>query len=175
MPLNTSAQAKARSITLGKISAPFGVKGWTKVTSYTTPAERLLEYQHWRLVQQGEEKLLTPLDGKIHGKFLVVRFDGISGRDEVAKLTNATVVVGREELPPVEDGDFYWTDLIGIEVHTVDGVGLGVVSSLMETGANDVLVIKGERERLVPWIIDDVVKEVDLGKSRMVVDWDPDF
>ncbi|OED40754.1 16S rRNA processing protein RimM [Chromatiales bacterium (ex Bugula neritina AB1)] len=171
----TPAESQSRDITLGKISAPFGVRGWTKVTSFTTPPERLLDYKKWRLVQRGGEKSLTVLQGRIHGKFLVVLFEGLSDRDDVAKLTNATVVVTREDLPPVDEGDYYWADLIGLEVQTTNGIKLGKISSLMETGANDVLVISGDRERLVPWVMDDVVVSVDLDSRFLVVDWDPDF
>ena len=164
-----------RSIVVGKIASPFGVRGWTKVLSYTEPAEGLLDYPVWQLKKQQKDKRVSLLQGRTHGKFLVVKFDGIDDRDAVARLTNALVEVTRDQFPAVEPDSFYWADLIGLTVVTTLGVELGEVDSLMETGANDVLVVKGDRERLVPWIQPDVVREVSLSARRMVVDWDPDF
>ena len=164
-----------RSIVVGKIASPFGVRGWTKVLSYTEPAEGLLDYPVWQLKKQQTDKRVSLLEGRAHGKFLVVKFDGIDDRDEVARLTNALVEVTRDQFTAAEPDSYYWADLIGLTVVTTLGVELGKVDSLMETGANDVLVVKGDRERLVPWIQPDVVREVNLHERRMVVDWDPDF
>jgi len=161
-------------ITLGKVSAPFGVRGWTKVTSYTTPLERLLEYPVWRVVQRGKVTEYKVVEGRPHGKFIVVKFDGIDDRDDVALLTNASVVVDRQDLPTLDPGDFYWADLIGLSVSNTEGVSFGKVERLMETGSNDVLVVAGDRERLIPWIMDDVVMAVDINGS-ILVDWDADF
>lgn len=162
-------------IVLGKIASPFGVRGWTKVISYTEPTEGLLDYGVWVVNQNGRQKRLTVDSGKSHGKFLVVKFKDIDDRDDVAKLTNATVEVSRAELPDTQDGSFYWADLIGLSVSTVQGVSLGKVEKMMETGANDVLVVRGERERLIPWIMDEVIVEVALESGQLTVDWDPDF
>ena len=108
------------------------------------------------------------------GKFIVVQFDGINDRDEAALLTHAEVQVQRSQLPESEDG-YYWADLIGLNAITKDGVELGVVESLMETGANDVLVVKGDRDRLIPWIENEVIVQVDLAGKTLTVDWDPEF
>ena len=112
--------------------------------------------------------------GKPHGKFMVVQFEGIADRDAAALLTHSEVQVQRDQLPESTDGH-YWADLIGLEVNTIDGVKLGTVDSLMETGANDVLVVKGDSERLVPWIEDEVIVTVDLENRIITVNWDPDF
>ncbi len=165
----------AAKIVLGKIASPFGVRGWTKVTSYTEPFDGLLDYKTWQVNQNGRRTQLTVQNGKPHGKFIVVKFDGIEDRDEVARLTNATIEISREELPEVQDGSYYWADLLGLAVATTDGVELGRVENIMETGANDVLVVKGDRERLIPWIMDDVIVKADLSEGLLTVDWDPDF
>lgn len=167
--------AEPEQIVLGKVASPFGVRGWTKVTSYTEPMDGILDYPAWQLNQNGRKSRLKVCEGRPHGKFLVVKFDGIDDRDDVALLTNATIEVSRQDLPDVQDGSYYWTDLIGLSVTTVDGVSLGRVDTIMETGANDVLVIKGDRERLVPWVMDDVIVKVDMAEGLLVVDWDPDF
>ncbi len=161
-------------IVLGKMSAPFGVRGWSKVTSFTDPPESILNFRQWSLVKNGQQQSLAVLEGKPHGKFIVVKFEGIDDRDEAALLTHAEIQVQREELPDSDDG-YYWADLIGMQVVTKDNVELGLVKSLMETGANDVLVVNGDRERLVPWIKNDVIVDVDLEKGSITVDWDPEF
>ncbi len=166
--------ADSRLIVLGKLSAPFGVRGWIKVTSYTEPPEGILGYRDWSVVKNGSARKFKVLQGKPHGKFFVVQFDGIEDRDEAAKLTHAEIQVPRSQLPDSDDG-YYWTDLIGLNVVTKDGVELGIVDSLMETGANDVLVLKGDRDRLVPWIEGDVIVRVDLAGMSITVDWDPEF
>ena len=164
----------SRLIVLGKMLAPFGVKGWVKVTSFTEPPEGILKYKKWSVVKNGSERRLPLLQGKPHGKFIVVKFEGIDDRDAAALLTHAEIRVDRQQLPASDDG-FYWADLIGLQVTTKEGVLLGRVDSLMETGANDVLVVKGDRERLVPWIEGDVVTDVDLAAGAITVDWDPEF
>ena len=164
----------SRLIVLGKISAPFGVRGWSKVTSFTEPPEGILKYKNWSVVKNGSARTLKVQQGKPHGKFMVVQFEGIDDRDAAALLTHAEVQVQRDQLPESE-ADYYWADLIGLEVITKEGVKLGLVDSLMETGANDVLVVKGDSERLVPWIEDEVIVEVDLEGRIITVDWDPDF
>jgi len=161
-------------IVMGKMSAPFGVKGWVKVTSFTDPPEGILNYKDWLLVKNGATDHYSIAQGKPHGKFVVVKFDGIDNRDAAALLTHAEIQVSRSQMP-TSDEDFYWVDLIGLQVQNKDAVDLGVVESLMETGANDVLVVKGDRERLIPWIAEDVILTVDLDNSLIIVDWDPGF
>lgn len=173
MPQVTPAKEN-KELTLGKIASPFGVRGWTKVVSYTDPAVGLLEYPKWTVQQSGREQVFTVVEGRQHGKFLVAKFEGIDDRDEVAKLTNALVVVDRSELPSADDS-YYWADLIGLEVISDQGQSFGKVDRLLETGANDVLVVNGERERLIPWITDSVVVSVDLKAKTIVVNWDADF
>lgn len=166
---------KDEKIVLGKVASPFGVRGWTKVTSYTEPTEGLLDYKVWEINQNGRKSRLTVQEGRVHGKFLAVKFNGIDDRDNVAKLTNSLVELSRQDLPEPKDGSYYWADLIGLSVRTVDGVELGIVEKIMETGANDVLVVAGDKERLVPWIQGEVIKAVDLEEKLLTVDWDPDF
>ena len=165
----------SEKIVLGKIASPFGVRGWTKITSYTEPPEGLLEYDVLDISKAGKKSRLTVEQGKPHGKFLAVKFEGIDDRDQVALFTNALIEVSRHELPASQDGSYYWADLIGMAVETLDGVELGTVERMMETGANDVLVVLGDRERLIPWIEGDVVKKVELQEKLLTVDWDPDF
>jgi len=166
---------KDNQLVLGKIASPFGVRGWTKVVSYTDPVEGLLEYRKWSLSLGGKQQTVDVLEGRKHGKFLIARFDGVDDRDEVARLTNALVIVERENLPDADDDSYYWADLIGLQVVTIDGIQLGKIVRLLETGANDVMVVNGERERLIPWVRESVVKSVDLQAGSITVDWDVEF
>ncbi len=161
-------------VTVGKIGAPYGVRGWLKVQSFTDPVIGILNYEGWQLVQQGKLSERVVAEGKPHGKGLVIRLEGIDDRDAAAMLTGAQIQVARESLPQLDEG-FYWMDLIGMDVEDQQGTAFGQVASMMETGANDVLVVNGDRERLIPWIMDDVIVNVDQENGKIVVDWDPDF
>ena len=162
-------------LVMGRVAAPYGVKGWLRITAFTALAENLLAYAPWYLGRQGEWTEVRPLEGKPHGKGLVVRLAGYSDRDAAAALTGAEIAVYRSQLPEPEAHEYYWSDLIGLQVVTTDGTVLGQVDHLLETGANDVLVIRGDRERLVPFVQGDVIRSIDLDKGEIRIDWDPDF
>ena len=112
---------------------------------------------------------------RAHGKGYVAQLAGVEDRDAAAALGGVEIEVPRECLEPVTDGEFYWNDLIGLEVETLTGDRLGQVQRMMETGANDVMVVTGERRRLIPFVHGGVVREVDLEAGTIRVDWDPDF
>lgn len=160
-----------RLIVLGRIAGLYGVRGWVRVFSETDPRENILRYSPWLL--DGEAHPVA--EGRRHGKGLVVRLDGCDDRDQAATLVGRSIQVRRDQLPPARPDEFYWTDLEGLAVETVAGEPLGRVSHLFDTGANDVLVVKGDRERLLPFVWDDIIKNVDFQTGRIVVDWDPDF
>ncbi|MDH5469430.1 MAG: ribosome maturation factor RimM [Gammaproteobacteria bacterium] len=162
-------------LVVGRIAAPYGVKGWLRVTAFTELPENLLEYLPWYLHRGGEWREMQPLVGKCHGKGLVVRFADCNDRDAAAALSGTDIAIKRCQLPDTQANEYYWRDLIGLQVVTVDNVVLGRVDHLLETGANDVLVVRGDRERLVPFIRDDVIRAVDLAAGEIRVDWDPEF
>ena len=165
--------ARKQYVALGYISAVHGVKGWVKVFSFTRPMEAILGYEPWLL---GEEKRpVVIVDGRKQGKGLVALLPGCDDRDQAAHLVGQQIFVTREQLPPTEEGEYYWSDLEGLEARTADGVVLGRVEKMMETGANDVLVIRGDREHLVPFVQGQYVRSVDLEAGVIEVDWDPDF
>jgi 16S rRNA processing protein RimM len=135
--------------------------------------DKILQYQPWLLgVDQSPVNIV---EGRRQGKGLVALLPRVPDREQAMKLVGQKISVKREQLPPVETDEYYWTDLEGLEVHTRDGVVLGRVDRLMETGANDVLVIRGEREHLVPFVQGQYVIRVDFAAGLMEVDWDPDF
>lgn len=164
-----------RMVVLGRLSGLYGVQGWLKVYSDTEPREGIIRYPAWWVRQQDGWKQMRVEQGRRHGKGVVVKLEGIDDRDAAAKLLNAEVAVDRNELPDTAPGEYYWTDLEGLSVVCLDGTELGRVDHLIETGANDVLVVAGERERLIPYIPEQVIKQIDLEQGRMVVDWDPEF
>ena len=163
-------------VTLGRVSGIFGVKGWVRVHSHTEPRERILDYQPWVLLAGGEQMPIELIAGRQHGKTVVALLPDSASPEQAARYVGAEIAVARECLPAATDESLLWADLEGMRVATTDGIDLGVVDHLLETGANDVLVVKGkERERLIPWLRDTVVTRVDLAKGCLVVDWDPDF
>ena len=162
-----------KHVALGYISAVHGIKGWVKVHSWTRPMEGILEYQPWLL---GVEKSpVNIIDGRKQGKGLVALLPGFEDREQAVTLVGQQIFVGREQLPATVEGEYYWSDLEGLEVHTTKGDVLGRVERLMETGANDVLIIRGQREHLVPFIQGQYVTRVDLEDGVIEVDWDPEF
>lgn len=142
--------------------------------SYTDPREAILEYESWLLGHQGVWRPARVAEGQRHGKTVVARIDGFDDRDQAATLIGAEIGVPREALPEAEAGHYYWSDLEGLRVVRSDGSELGVLAYLLETGAHDVMVVKGEREQLVPFVKDEVVLDVDLEKGVITVDWDWD-
>lgn len=146
-----------------------------KLISETDPREGILGYVPWYLHERDGWRLWRPLEGKVHGKGLVAQLAGCDTRDQALILTGREIGVHREQLPALAPGEFYWSDLEGLQVQTLDGVALGRVSHLFDTGANDVLVVIGERERLIPYLWGQVIQRIDLDGGLMMVNWDPTF
>ncbi len=159
---------------LGRISGLFGVKGWVKVFSHTEPREALLNYGHWLIRRSAEWQSVQVAEGKRHSKTVIVRLEGFDDRDKAAELIGCDIGVARAELPDPGDGHYYFGDLQGLKVVNSDGTDLGTVAYVMETGANDVLVTEGERERLIPFIADEVILDVDLANGVISVNWEWD-
>ncbi len=162
-----------RTLVVGRISGLYGVHGLVKIFSETDPKDAILGYSPWLLGDDAEVR--TPVEGRKHGKGLVARIHGCEDREQAALLVGQTIAVSRKQLPPLGDDEFYWTDLEGLAVETLEGVPLGRVHHLFATAGNDVLAVHGERERLIPFIWGDVVTEVNLDLGLMRVAWDPDF
>ncbi|WP_316368205.1 ribosome maturation factor RimM [Candidatus Thiodiazotropha sp. CDECU1] len=162
-------------IIMGRVSGLFGVRGWLKIYSHTSPREGIVRYRDWYLKQGGDWKHYKLIAGRSQGKGVVAQLQGIDDRDLAAPLVECDIAVQREQLPALESGEYYWTDLQGLRVVNLEGVELGVVSHLFETGANDVMVVRGERERLIPYTTGEAIQEVDLEHGRITVDWDPEF
>ncbi len=162
----------------------FGVKGWVKVHSATQPMDNICHYSPWWLKTRHGVKQVEIEDFKPHGQNMVVHIKGIDDRDAARELCQIDIAVERDQIPDLEAGDYYWyqlQDLKVISIYAGQETILGRVSHILETGANDVLVVKGDAdsidqsERLVPYVPDQYVKSVDLNSQTITVDWDPDF
>jgi 16S rRNA processing protein RimM len=159
---------------LGRVSALFGVRGWVKVYSYTEPREAILQYEGLLIGRGGVWKPAEVVEGQQHGKSVIALFKGFDDRDQAAVLIGAELGVYRDDLPEAGDGHYYWSDLVGLKVVHRDGTELGIVDEMLETGANDVMVVKGDKERLIPFVKDEIVIDVDLSEGRIDVDWEWD-
>ena len=164
-----------QEINVGKISGVFGVKGWVKIYSFTDIRENILNYSPWLLKKGSETKQVKVVEGQLQGKVVVARLDDVNNRDQAENLMGWDIYISPSQLPKTAKDEYYWSDLIGLTVETVSGVQLGAVDSLLETGANDVVIVKGERERVIPFLQGHTIQSIDLAAGKMVVDWDPDF
>lgn len=165
----------AKLVMVGEIAGPYGVQGWVKVRSHTDPPQNILKYTPWLLESAGGSQLVEVAEGRRQGSAVVARIATVDDRDQAAGLRGSRILVPRECFPKPPAGSYYWADLVGLEVYTLAGVGLGKITGLLETGANDVLEVKGERDRLIPFVMGHYVRSVNLEEGRMTVDWDPEF
>ncbi|MBT8082115.1 MAG: ribosome maturation factor RimM [Gammaproteobacteria bacterium] len=161
-------------VVLGRISGLFGVRGWVKVYSYTEPREAVLDYGRWLLSDKDGWHEATVAEGQRHGKTVIARIEGYDDREQAAALIGAEIAVPRAALPEAGEDRYYWSDLEGLRVVHRDGTELGRVAYLLETGANDVMVVEGEQELLIPFVTDKVVLGVDIDKGEIEVDWEWD-
>lgn len=183
--VDSSLDDANEKILLGHVTGVVGLKGWIKIHSDTNPRDNITSYKRWWLKQSGHWTQWKLSDGRPQGKTIVAKLEGVSTPEEAAVLIGATIAVDRDKMPALASGEYYWADLTGMLVSTVDGIEIGPVLRLFETGANDVVVVADERpnygeetgkvEVLVPWVVPDVITEVDMEKRTITVDWDPDF
>lgn len=162
-------------VTIGRVVGLYGVCGWLRVYSYTQPREGLLDYCNWRLSVGNRRADMVVESSKRQGKGLIAKLQGVADRDQARLWLGCDIQIPRHDLPALHEGEYYWVDLIGARVLTVNGVELGELDYLLETGANDVMVVSGERERLVPFVVGSFVTNVDLQQGVIEVDWDPEF
>jgi len=163
-------------VVMGKVVGAQGIQGWVKVQTFTEYLDSLLDYNTWYVGNEQEWRPLEVLEANVHGgRVLIAKLQGIPDRTAAEKYKGLLIAVPRAELPEKEEGEYYWSDLIGLTVENLEGVNFGTVDSLLETGANDVLVVKGESgEKLIPFI-DSVIKQVSLKDKTIRVDWQADY
>lgn len=175
---------RSNLIDVGRICGVFGVKGWVKVKSSTEPEDNIFNYSPWWLKTKHGVKSYEVIEYQRHSAGLVVHLKDVDDRDLAQTLNLSNIAIEIQQFEKLSDDDFYWHQLIGLSVVTIFGGEskcIGVVFSMLETGANDVLVVKAsdvsidDKERLVPYVVDTYVKLVDLDNQQIIVDWDPDF
>ena len=159
---------------MGRIVAPFGVQGWVKVEPLTAAPKNLLAYPEWWIGDGADWQEHAVVEARTQGRIVVARLAGCGDRDKAASFRGRQVAVPREKLPKAQPNEYYWADLIGLKVVNEAGRDFGQVIRILETGANDVLVVQGERERLIPFIAE-VIGPVDLQAGMMRVNWDADY
>jgi 16S rRNA processing protein RimM len=169
-------------VVVGKFGSTYGIRGWLKVFSYTDISESIFEYSPWYINRKGEGVECKVESWKRHNKGMVVKLEGLDLREEAHLLTNVEISIDSASLPKLSEDEFYWRELFGMQVVTTNGYDLGEVTDIMETGSNDVLVVKanlkdafGQKERLIPFLEEQVIKNVDRIAQRIEVDWDPGF
>ena len=161
-------------ICVGHILGAQGIKGWIRVFSNTSPRENIVSYSPW-LIEQGDELKAVKVEGRLQGKNVVAKLEGVEDRTQAEALIGCRLLIHKRQLPGLDAGDYYWSDLIGLSVETLRAEPLGTVTAMLETGADDVMVLNGDRERLIPFVMDEIVREVDLDERRLVVDWSPEY
>ncbi|MCW9052407.1 MAG: ribosome maturation factor RimM [Motiliproteus sp.] len=177
-----SVQPEAdKLVTIGRITSLYGVRGWVKIYSHTEPMENILSYSPWYLKHNNQWLTVKVDQGKRHGKGLVAKLVDCDDRDDAKLYCGLDIYIDHQQLPNLKSDEYYWHQLEKLNVVTESNVVLGRVEYLIATGSNDVLVVKGtkesidKRERLIPYLPDQVVKEINLEAGTIRVDWDPEF
>jgi 16S rRNA processing protein RimM len=166
-------QDDSEIVIIGKVGAPYGIKGWSKIFSYTVPIENILDYQPWLISTGKTWEKIEPVVGRVHNKVIVAQLPGSGDREQAKHYTHVKIAVHRQHLPTLAANQYYWNDLIGLAVINTDGELLGKVLQISETGADDVLIVRGEKDFAVPMQMDSVIKTVDLNQGFIKVDWQP--
>ena len=178
--MNTKPAPAEEMIVLGKIVSVHGIRGEVKVYSFTDPLDNLLDYRRWTLKRGNEVRQAELVQGRVQGNVLVAKLKGLDDREIARTFAEFEILVPRSELPVLDDGEFYWSQLEGLKVIDTNGQLFGILDHMLETGANDVMVVKpcagslDDRERLLPYT-EQCVQSVDLAAGEIRVDWDADF
>ncbi len=165
-------------IQVGHIQGVFGIKGWLKVFSHCRPKEQILNYTNWELRSSSGVEVYQLQEGKLHSNGIVIKFKDINDRNQAELFKGAEIWVAKSELSELEGDEHYWFQLEGLKVETLEGETLGKVLRMMETGANDVMVVKNDvnkEEILIPYVHEQVIKQVNLEQKTITVDWQKDY
>lgn len=162
-------------IAVARVSGVFGVKGWLRIFSYTRPPGNLLDYRPWCIKSPKGFEPFPVAELDFRGDTLICRLEGIDVREVAADWVGTELYIRRDQLPALAAGEYYWSDLIGLEVRNLQGEVLGEVTRLLETGAHDVLVVRGDREHLIPYVMGVHVQAVEPNEGRLIVDWEADY
>ena len=167
-------QENNKKLLIGKINGFFGLQGWVKVFSYTNPRTNILNYSPWSIKVDGNFQSIDITSGREQSKTIVAHIKGIDNREDSQKFIGQDIYINKEQLPELTQGEYYWHELIGFDVINKDEEQLGTVDYFVETGANDVLVVKGKKEYWIPYI-EPFLVSIDSKNNKILVDWDKDF
>lgn len=169
-------------IVVGRLGSAYGIRGWLKVNAFTDSLEGIFEYSPWLVSVQGQWQEMKVAEWRRHGNGIICRLDTVVDRNRAEQFVNCDIAVLPSQLDSLPEDEFYWRDLIGCAVVNTKGYDLGKVTGLLETGSNDVLEVEangndafGKRERLIPFVTEQFIIEVNLPEKKIVVDWDPSF
>jgi 16S rRNA processing protein RimM len=169
------AQNCRDTILVGRVCGVFGLAGWIKVFSYTEPRENIVRYTPWHLLFEGCERVMKVADGRRQGNGVVAKLAGVEDRESAGELVGTDIAVLPAQFEPLPAQEYYWTQLVGLEVVNTEGCVLGTVDHLLRTGANDVMVLTGKRERLIPFVRGQIVQDINLDVGVIKVDWAHEF
>ncbi|HRD68942.1 MAG: ribosome maturation factor RimM [Legionella sp.] len=166
---------QANWVVIGRFGRPHGIKGFVTVHSFTEPRDNILRYTDWHAFINNQWQPVKALCVEIHNKAIVAQIDGYPERELASRLTNIEIAVNKEQLAQLEPGEYYWHQLIGMQVVNEKGDVFGQVTEVMPTGANDVLVVEGEKRYLIPYLPDQFILNINDSERIITVDWDLDF
>ena len=172
--MSLTPQENNKKLLVGKINGFFGLQGWVKVFSYTNPRTNILNYSPWSIKVDGNFQSIDITSGREQSKTIVAHIKGIDNREDSQKFIGQDIYINKEQLPKLTQGEYYWHELIGFDVINKDEERLGTVDYFVETGANDVLVVKGKKEYWIPYI-EPFLVSIDSKNNKILVDWDKDF
>lgn len=163
-------------VTVGRVGSPHGVRGELKLQLFLEDPDHVYDFKAWQVQFPGKSQFVPFHDFEIHekGEQFYIQFKGVTDRDECRQFTHALLAIPREELPALEADEFYWSDLEGLSVYNQNDKLIGVVDHLMETGANDVMIVNtpAGKQTLIPYVYGQIVLSVDLPSKKIVVDWE---
>ena len=169
-------------IVVGTLGAVYGVKGWMRINSFTETMDSIFHYSPWFIQVGGSLQELKVINWRPHTKSYVAQLEGINSPEQAQRLVNQEILIDTHQLLDLDEGDYYWKDLMGCEVINLDGYHMGVVTEILETGSNDVLRVKankkdayGKQERLIPFVDEQFIVAIDLHTKKIQVNWQPDF
>ena len=172
--MSLTPQENNKKLLVGKINGFFGLQGWVKVFSYTNPRTNILNYSPWSIKVDGNFQSIDITSGREQSKTIVAHIKGVDNREDSQKFIGQDIYINKEQLPELTQGEYYWHELIGFDVINMDEERLGTVDYFVETGANDVLVVKGKKEYWIPYI-EPFLVSIDSKNNKILVDWDKDF
>lgn len=165
----------AQLVVLGKVGSSYGLQGWLKIQSYTYPLDNVLDYKHCYVGKDKQWREFELTEGRLHGKGVVAHFKGFDSPEIAKQLTNLFIAIPRNALPDTNKDEYYWHDLIGLDVINLVGKRLGTIQEFFDSGPHDIMVIRDEKEEfLIPFVRDVFVKAIDLQAKTVTVDWQPE-